>query len=75
VPQQSLAGDGRHRIVVANDLGMHCADLDSRVVSILPPYNVLHAQVIATGTKPTLLDESPGLGRPMSMFSSRCAAR
>jgi hypothetical protein len=57
VPEQPLAGDGRHRIVVANDLGMHCADLDARVVSILPPYNVLHAQVIATGTKPALLDD------------------
>jgi hypothetical protein len=55
VPEQPFGGDGRHRIVVANDLGMHCADLDTRIASILPPYNVLHAQVISIAAKPKLL--------------------
>jgi hypothetical protein len=32
---------------------MHCADLDYQVFSILPPFNVVHAQVIRTGTSKT----------------------
>jgi len=46
-------------LVAANDLGMHCADLDYQVFSILPPFNVVHAQVIQKGTAssaPRLLD-------------------
>ncbi|MEN6485318.1 MAG: cytochrome C [Syntrophobacteraceae bacterium] len=35
-----------------NDLGMHCYDADYSVYSILPPFNVLHAQVIRRGVKP-----------------------
>ena len=62
VPQQPIANDGLHRLIVANDLGMHCAGFDSRISSILPPYNVLHAQVIrkgaASGTRPALLDNT-----------------
>ena len=58
VPQQSLANDGLHRVIVSNDLGMHCAGFDSRILSILPPFNVVHAQVLAKGTKPTLLDDT-----------------
>ena len=46
VPQQPLANDGLHRIIVSNDLGVHCADFDARIASILPPFNVLHAQVL-----------------------------
>ena len=42
-------------MLVANDLGMHCADLDSRIASILPPFNVVHAQVIQVGSTPILL--------------------
>jgi hypothetical protein len=57
VPQQPLFNDGSHRIIVSNDLGMHCGNFDSRIVSILPPFNVLHAQVLATGASPTLLDD------------------
>lgn len=37
-----------YRILAANDLGMHCVDADFSVFSILPPYNVLNAQVVAT---------------------------
>ncbi len=29
-----------------NDLGMHCMDADYSVMSILPPYNTVHAQLI-----------------------------
>lgn len=38
---------------------MHCANLDYQVFSILPPFNVVHAQVIKTGTlnsQPRILD-------------------
>src|ERR1700736_4625797 len=36
-----------HWTVIAwNDLGMHCMDSDYTVFSILPPFNVLHAQLI-----------------------------
>ncbi|WP_455219121.1 hypothetical protein, partial [Kaarinaea lacus] len=40
-----------YTLVAANDLGMHCADLDYQVFSILPPFNVVHAQVIQKGTR------------------------
>ena len=39
-----------------NDLGMHCADIDYQVFSILPPFNVVHAQVIEQGLKPKILN-------------------
>jgi len=41
------------RVLASNDLGMHCADLDYQVFSILPPFNVVHAQVVQTGTAST----------------------
>jgi hypothetical protein len=47
-----------HQVLAFNDLGMHCADLDYSVFSILPPYNVLHAQVIERGATPRILDIS-----------------
>jgi hypothetical protein len=50
VAEQPLTTRSGFQIFAVNDLGMHCGDLDHRVVSILPPYNVLHAQVIQKGT-------------------------
>jgi len=38
-----------YTVVAINDLGMHCGDLDTRISSILPPFNVLHSQVIQRG--------------------------
>lgn len=32
-----------------NNLGMHCMDSDYSVFSILPPYNTIHAQIVAGG--------------------------
>lgn len=55
-PQQNFSTSPNYRILVSNDLGMHCADLDARISSILPPFNVLHAQVLATGSRPVILD-------------------
>jgi hypothetical protein len=39
-------GSGNWRVFAWNDLGMHCMDSDYSVFSILPPFNVLHAQVM-----------------------------
>lgn len=36
----------QYRVLVANDLGMHCYDSDYSVLSLLPPFNNLHAQVV-----------------------------
>ena len=54
------AGTGTtgYQIVAINDLGMHCGDFDTRVSSILPPFQVLLAQVIQKGAKPVILSNS-----------------
>jgi hypothetical protein len=44
-----------------NDLGMHCYDKDFSVFAILPPFNVLHAQVVRrgfTGNTPAILNDT-----------------
>ncbi len=48
-------GTTGYQVVAINDLGMHCGDLDTRVSSILPPFQVLLAQVIQKGSKPAIL--------------------
>jgi len=56
VPEQPIVGNTTgHAIVAINDLGMHCGDLDTRISSILPPFQVLLAQVIQKGEEPKLL--------------------
>ena len=45
-------------VLAANDLGMHCADQDYQIFSILPPFNVIHAQVIKKGAKPVIVDNN-----------------
>lgn len=61
LPEQPLFNSGSHALLAANDLGMHCADLDYRVFSILPPFNVVHAQVVRKGRNsnaPRIEDDS-----------------
>ncbi len=58
VPEQTPTNQSEYRVVAVNDLGMHCGDLDTRVLSILPPFNVINAQVVQTGSHPQLLDDS-----------------
>lgn len=61
VPMRSFISRPEFQLLGANDLGMHCGDLDHRVVSILPLFNVLHAQVVHRGSRdrrPALLGES-----------------
>jgi len=49
-----------YKILATNDLGMHCVDADFSVFSILPPYNVVNAQVIRTDSagKPSVVNDS-----------------
>ena len=49
VPEQPFINLADFSIFAVNDLGMHCGDLDHRIASILPPFNVLHALVVKKG--------------------------
>ena len=55
VSEQTFSGLPDFQVLAANDLGMHCGNLDQRVVSILPPFNTLHAQIVMKTTPPQLL--------------------
>ena len=57
-PEQPIVLGTDFQVVGSNDLGMHCGDLDTRVSSILPPFNVIHSQVIRKGQEPEILDDS-----------------
>jgi hypothetical protein len=46
--------NSNYSVLAINDLGMHCGDLDTRIASILPPFQVLLAQVIQKGAAPVL---------------------
>ena len=46
---------GTFQTFAVNDLGMHCYDPDFSVFSILPVYNVVHAQVIQQGSTPKIM--------------------
>jgi hypothetical protein len=49
-----------YKVLATNDLGMHCVDADFSVFSILPPYNVVNAQVVRRGStgKPVVVNDS-----------------
>jgi len=61
VSEQTLTTQSGYKIFAVNDLGMHCGDFDTRVSSILPPFNVVHATVIQRGTTPNVLTPSDGV--------------
>lgn len=46
-------------VLAANDLGMHCMDREFSVFAILPPFNVVHAQVVKrdSGGRPYIADD------------------
>jgi hypothetical protein len=49
-----LASSGAYVLVAWSELGMHCIDgKDYSVFSVLPPYNVIHAQLLKRGEPPT----------------------
>lgn len=52
------AATATYRVFSFNDLGMHCYDRDFSVLSILPLFNVVHAQVLKVGMSPALLDNT-----------------
>jgi hypothetical protein len=56
LPDTALAQ--AHRVFAFNDLGMHCYDPDYSVLSILPLFNTVHAQVIRQGRQPTIMNGS-----------------
>ena len=58
-PPPVVSGD--FTVLAANDLGMHCADQDYRIFSILPPYNVIHAQVLRKGDEPDHMGPNDGI--------------
>ncbi len=49
--------EGDYVLLAANDLGMHCADQDHQVFGILPPFNVVHAQVVKRGFSPVIMND------------------
>ncbi|HYQ70469.1 MAG TPA: cytochrome C, partial [Gammaproteobacteria bacterium] len=59
VARQAQVLNGNYSVLAINDLGMHCGDLDTRIASILPPFQVLLAQVVQQGDKPVL--NPPGI--------------
>ncbi|MCQ8105720.1 IPT/TIG domain-containing protein [Methylomonas sp. SURF-2] len=61
------------KVLANNDLGMHCVDDDFSVFSILPPYNVINAQVIGQDAngKPQLVDKSAVILRYSPIPDSR----
>jgi len=54
VTQRAIVANTTHSVLAINDLGMHCGDLDTRIASILPPFQVLLAQVVQKGATPIL---------------------
>ena len=57
-PPPVVGASNSFAVLAANDLGMHCADLDYQIFSILPPFNVVHAQVIRRGSTPAIVDDN-----------------
>ena len=60
-PGEPGSGQGNYTVLAINDLGMHCGDLDTRISSILPPFQVVHSQVIQRGSRPDLLSSADGI--------------
>ena len=54
VPERPQVANTSYSVLAINDLGMHCGDLDTRIASILPPFQVLLAQVVQKGGTPIL---------------------
>ena len=68
VPEAEPVSNPGYALLAVNDLGMHCGDLDTRISSILPLFNVLHAQVVARGV--TGLPRVMGEGEVELFYSS-----
>ena len=50
------AAMAQYSLMAWSELGMHCIDgKDYSIFSVLPPYNVIHAQLVKKGEPPTLV--------------------
>ena len=47
-----------YTLLAFNDLGMHCIDREYSIYSILPPFNVVNAQLLRKGEEPRLVSGS-----------------
>ena len=58
IEEAATSATTTYKVLANNDLGMHCVDKDFSVFSILPPYNVVSAQVVKNNASgnPTRLD-------------------
>jgi hypothetical protein len=61
VAEQPIVPNTNYSVLAINDLGMHCGDLDTRIASILPPFQAMLGQVIRKGAHPTLNPEGVSL--------------
>jgi hypothetical protein len=64
----------QYTVIGVNDLGMHCGDLDTRLASILPPYNVLHAVVLKKGLEPHIVRPGDGVFENISVSYSAASS-
>ncbi|MET0065220.1 MAG: PKD domain-containing protein [Candidatus Thiodiazotropha sp.] len=61
VAEMPFINQSGYKVFAVNDLGMHCGDFDTRISSVLPPFNVLHATVIQRGSEPRILSRADGV--------------
>lgn len=60
IEEDLLLGSDKLAVLPVNDLGMHCMDKEYSVFSVLPPFNVIHTQVVYRNPfgSPILLDDN-----------------
>ncbi|RKZ61594.1 MAG: hypothetical protein DRQ44_11650, partial [Gammaproteobacteria bacterium] len=61
VSEQPFTGQSNYVLFSINDLGMHCGDFDTRISSVLPPFQVMHTQVIRRSGDPDILTPADGV--------------
>ena len=60
---QPDAGASGYSLLAWSELGMHCIDgKDYSIFSVLPPYNILHAQLIQKGEPPVAVTSGVTIG-------------
>jgi hypothetical protein len=53
---QPAAGTSSYALMAWSELGMHCIDgKDYSIFSVLPPYNIVHSQLVQKGEPPVLV--------------------
>lgn len=60
---QPDAGASAYTLLAWSELGMHCIDgKDYSIFSVLPPYNILHAQLLKKGEPPVAITSGVTIG-------------